>query len=482
MLSITDDKNGIERRRFLTLGALGGFSLPLWVSSPGLVGAESGSGSKAVTGKSVIFLFQQGGPRQFETFDPKLDGPSESRSVNGTIPTTVPGLRFGASMQRLAKIAHKLTIVRSFQTRNGGHNIQPIVGPDSLQANIGTHYSRFVGATHGQTGMPTNAVLFPRSVDASVPRPEARGDISATGPYAKGFAPFVPDKGEPGKKRRRGGRGGAGGLQEDMTLRLSREHLDDRRQLLRELDRWKRYADASPAFEGLDALQGQAYELLLKGGMSRALDLTKEDAATLARYDTRTFVQPGKWDKVSRGRKGYYSSQAATIGHLLLLARRLCENGCGFVTIHAGYAGVWDMHADGNNLNMVDGMEAVGRSFDHAVAAFIEDIEARGLSDKILLVATGEMGRTPRINKRGGRDHWSKLAPLLLYGGGIDGGRVIGRSDRMGGEPATDNFTPQHLISTLLRTVFDLGELRLEQAVAPELNQLISHAPIAGIV
>ena len=89
------------------------------------------------------------------------------------------------------------------------------------------------------------------------------------------------------------------------------------------------------------------------------------------------------------------------------------------MTIHAGYDGVWDMHADTNNLNMIDGMEAVGRPFDHAVAAFIDDVEARGLQDKILLICCGEMGRTPRLNKNGGRDHWGKLSPLLLYGGGI---------------------------------------------------------------
>src|SRR5205823_11299506 len=147
------------------------------------------------------------------------------------------------------------------------------------------------------------------------------------------------------------------------------------------------------------------------------------DATTVARYDTSRYAQPGAWDKVSRGKQGYYSGEAKTIGKLLLLARRLCEAGCGFVTIHAGYAGVWDMHADGNNLNMLDGMEAVGRSFDHAVAAFVEDVEARGLSDQILLVCCGEMGRTPKINKTGGRDHRAKPAPLPLYGGGSNGGR-----------------------------------------------------------
>ena len=149
-----------------------------------------------------------------------------------------------------------------------------------------------------------------------------------------------------------------------------------------------------------------------------------------------------------------------------------------FVTVHASYAGVWDMHGDGNNLNMSDGMEAVGRSFDHAVAAFIQDLEERGLQDKIMLVCTGEMGRTPRINKRGGRDHWGRLAPLLLYGGGIGDGRVIGKSDSHGGEPATENLTPKHLISTILRRMIDLGKLRLASGIPQEISHLMEAPPI----
>ncbi|MDP6447094.1 MAG: DUF1501 domain-containing protein, partial [Pirellulaceae bacterium] len=169
------------------------------------------------------------------------------------------------------------------------------------------------------------------------------------------------------------------------------------------------------------------------------------------------------------------------IGKLLLLARRLCEAGCGFVTIHAGYAGVWDMHADGNNLNMTDGMDAIGYAFDHAVAAFVKDVERRGLTDKILLVCGGEMGRTPRINKRGGRDHWARLAPLLLHGGGLPGGQVIGQSDRQGGQPLADPLGPKHLISTILSTVFDAGLLRLAGGVPDSVIDLASHPRIESV-
>ena len=465
MLGIAHHDPAIGRRRFLTIGALGlgGLSLP----SVSALRAASG-GRSALTGRSVVFLFLQGGPSQHETFDPKLDAPAGTRTVGGVVPTSVSGVSFGATLERLAGLAHRLTVVRSFHTGNGGHNIQPIVGPDSLDANIGVHYSRVAGATRPATGVPTNAVIFPRAVRADVPKPEARGDISATGPYGSGYAPFIP--------------GADGELQQDMELSVPPERFGDRRHLLAELDRLERRIDASGRLEGFDDVRRQAYEILLGGGVARALDLSREDPATVARYDTSRFAQEGRWDEVSRGRKGYYTAQARTIGHLLLLARRLCEAGCGYVTIHAGYAGVWDMHADGNNLNMADGMEAVGRSFDHAVAAFVEDVTARGLEKDILLVITGEMGRTPRINKRGGRDHWARLAPLVLFGGGAEPGRVVGRSDRAGGEPTTDAYGPKRLISTILHTVLDASELRLEPSVPSEVLRLMQPEPIPGTV
>lgn len=464
MLSVYDPSARLNRRELLRIGTLGlsGLTLPSLLSAR----ARAGEAKALTTGKSVIFLFQQGGPSQFETFDPKPEAPVEIRTVTGTIPTPVPGVHFGDTMQQLAPLAEKLTVVRSFQTGNAGHNIHPIVCADSLNANIGSLVSRVVGPTRPATGMPTNAVLFPQAVSDAVTKGQARGDIAATGQLGKVNAPFIP--------------GGGGELQKNMRLNLAADRFGDRRELLAQLDRLNRQFEAEEPLRNIDKFQEQAYQLLLSGGVADALDLSKEDPKTLARYDTSRYARPDGWSKANRGKRGYYSGHAMTLGKLLLLARRLCEAGCGFVTVHADYEGVWDFHADGNNLNVKDGMEAVGRSFDHAVAAFIEDLEARGLQDKILLVCTGEMGRTPKLNKNGGRDHWARLAPLLVYGGGTAGGRVIGQSTKDGGEPATDPLTVKHLIATILHTVFDVGQLRLQPDLAP-IARLGEVGPISGL-
>jgi hypothetical protein len=375
--------------------------------------------------------------------------------------TSLPGVIFGDTMQKLAKVADKFTIVRSFATANADHNIRPIVGPESLNANIGSLYSRVVGATHPTTTMPTSAVILPQAVDSEVTKGQGRGDLAATGSIGSAYAPFVP--------------GGGGSLQKNLRLNIPTDRFQSRRELLEGFDKLQR--ETEERFEELSREQRKACEVLLSGSVADALDLSREEARTVAKYDTSLHVAPHNWNRSDRGKRGYYTGHARTLGKSLLLARRLCEAGCGFVTVHTGYEGVWDMHADGNNLNMKDGMEAIGRSFDHAVAAFIEDVEARGLSDKILLIATGEMGRTPRLNKNGGRDHWAKLAPLFLYGGGVAGGKVIGRSTRDGGEPDTEAFTTPNLISTILHTVFDVGQVRLKPALG-EIARLGEVKPI----
>jgi hypothetical protein len=399
----------------------------------------------------VIFLFLQGGPPQFETFDPKPDAPDGIRTLTGVTQTSLPGVLFGDTLTQLAPLAHKLTVVRSYHTGNAGHNIVPIVSPASLNANIGCLVSRVLGPTHPRTGMPTNAVLLPQSVCADVTRGNGRGDLSATGPIGPAYAPFVP--------------GGNGELLRNLRLSLAPERFNDRRELARQFDRLMRQLDGEPQAQLYDRNQQQAVEVLLSGRVADALDLSQEDPRVVARYDTARYLPSHQWRRARRGERGYYAGQAKSIGKLLLMARRLCEAGAGFVTVHADYEGVWDFHADGNNLNVVDGMAAVGRSFDHAVAAFIQDVEARGLSDNILLIASGEMGRTPRINRNGGRDHWARLAPLLIYGGGTAGGRVIGQSTRDGGEPNSDAIGTPNLISTILHTVFDIGQLRLQPAL-----------------
>ncbi|MBL8795921.1 MAG: DUF1501 domain-containing protein [Planctomycetia bacterium] len=442
MLTLTERSGGLSRRGFLTLGTLGLGGLSL---SNLLAAAEEQP--RHITGKSVIFLFQQGGPSQFETFDPKPDAPEGIRTVTGTIRTSVPGIHFGDTMQQLAQRADKLTIVRSFQTNNAEHNIQPIVSADTLNANVGSLYSHVVGAIRPETGMPTNAVVFPQAVNTDVAKGGARGDMSATGTLGQVYAPFIP--------------GSGGQLQKNMKLNLARDRFEDRRQLLSAFNNASDVAERSSQAGTMGRFQDQAYQLLLSTQVADAFDLRQEDPQVVARYDTAKYARPDGWSKANRGKRGYYNGQAKSIGKLLLLARRLCEAGCGFVTIHADYEGVWDMHADGENLNMVDGMEAIGRPFDHAVSAFIDDVEARGLSDKIMLVCCGEMGRTPRLNKSGGRDHWAKLAPLMFYGGGTKGGRVIGHSTKDGGEPLSDHFNPSNLVSTILQTVFDTAHLRL---------------------
>jgi uncharacterized protein (DUF1501 family) len=461
MLTVADAGSRIDRRGFLTAGSLGlgGLCLPDLLAA-----AERQPG--AVTGKSVIFLFQQGGPSQFETFDPKPDAIENIRTVDGTIPTSVPGIRFGSTMPQLAQVADKLTIVRSFQTNNAGHNIQPLVSRDTADAFIGSLISYVIGPVHPSSGVPTNTVLFPQAVRDDVKKGAARGDLSATGKLGAIHAPFIPGSGGP--------------LQKNMRLNLARDRFEDRRALLAAFDRLQRDFDSSVAARDLGDVRERALGMLLSNRVAEAFDLSREDAATLARYDTSGFASPDGWSRANRGRLGYYDGQAKSVGRLLLLARRLCEAGCGFVTVHADYEGVWDMHADGNNLNMLDGMQAVGKPFDHAVAAFIEDVESRGLQDDILLVCCGEMGRTPKLNPKGGRDHWARLAPLMLYGGGLRDGQVIGSSTADGGEPATENLTPQHLISTILRTAFDIGHLRLIPQMAA-VTQLGEHPPIPGL-
>lgn len=467
MLSFQDFSRAgaqMRRREFLRVGGLGLGGLTL--SDLFAARALAKAAKRPVTDKSVIFLFMHGGPSQIETFDPKMDAPDGIRSATGEVKTTIPGITFGATFPKLARLAHKLSIVRSFVTGDANHDIKPIVGKATLGANLGSIYSRVAGPLRPETTMPTNVALFPRAVrPESSPEVKQFGNFLSTGDLGGMYAPFVP--------------GAGGGMQDDLKLNLPQARINDRQTLLASLDKWRRGVEAGGAMDEYTSVQQQAFGTLL-GSVSDAFDLSREDARLIERYDTEPLVPRDRIDKKWNNHKNY-ADHAATLGKLLLMARRLCERGAGFVTVTTSF--VWDMHADTNNAPVAEGMGYVGTPFDHAVSTFIEDIESRGLSEKILLVCCGEMGRTPFLNKQGGRNHWGSLAPLLLYGGGLKMGRVIGQSSRDGGEPASDAVTVPDLMATIMHTLLDVGEVRLLEGLPSNfLNAVTGGQPIRGLV
>ena len=461
MLKISDcvsRNRPIGRRHFMQVGGtgLGSLALPLLNARAGTT--KSGA---PVTGKSVIFLFQQGGPTQHETFDPKVDVSSAIASVGGDISTSVPGTRFGTSMEKLAKHAHRLAVVRDYQTNMDHGGVNPVVSSHLGNANIGAAYSWVAGTNHPLTGLPNSMFIIPQSIDPEQKTLGERfGKFDATGSLGRAYAPFIP--------------GGKGPLQEAMNLNLPRERFEDRRSLLSNLDDLRRKFDSLAEMDGLTGLQSRAANLITKG-VADAFDLSKEDPRTVARYDTSGFYDPEQFrydGNKKRNNIPWYTAHTKTLGKELLLARRLCEAGCGFITIHSEF--VWDFHADVNNVAIPEGQKLVIAPFDHAVSAFIEDCDQRGLSDDILLVCVGEMGRTPKINAKGGRDHWGKLAPLMLYGGGITHGQVIGKSTRDGGEPVGPAQTPDDLMATIFHTLFDYGQARLIPNLPGEIRSTLA--------
>ncbi len=452
MLTFEDPRWAGDRRAFLQIGglALGGLSLPGLLAER----AAAAEAKRLVTDKSVIFLFLHGGPSQTETFDPKMSAPAEVRSATGEVKTKLPGVTFGGTFPKLAALADRLTVVRSFVTGDGNHDLKPLVSKETFGAGLGAVYARLAGLNHPATGAPTNAVLFPRAVDASTqPGTMSFGRFDATGPFGRAHAPFDPSSG--------------GQLQKNMRLSVPLDRLQERRELLAQLDRVKVALTEERAVEGIDRAREQALNAIL-GAAADAFDLKKENARTVARYDTAPLVRPENIDKKWRNYNNYVDN-AKALGKLLLLARRLCERGCGFVTVTTNF--VWDMHADVNNAPVAEGMRYVGAPLDHAVSAFVEDVQARGLSEKILLVVCGEMGRTPRINRNGGRDHWGNLAPLLLAGGGLKMGQVIGQSKRDAGSPSSTPVRIKNLVATVLHAVADVGRVRVAPGAPREIAQ-----------
>jgi len=467
MLTVTDRRfahgpSVLGRRDFLRIGSLCGLTLPGLLAAK----AQAATDRNAYKNKSVVFLFLQGGPPQIETFDPKLDVPDNNRSCTGEIQTKVPGVWFGGTFPQLAQRADRLAVVRSFATNDGSHNQIPILtGRHPSKAAMGAMCANATGAFHARTGVPMHTVIIPEAVQpdlklgeptATFGLPGIEKNVAGAGSLGAVYHGFV--------------RNGSPEQLGNFSLKLPHDHFVDRFQLLEQLDGLQRRLDRTGAVSAGSEVERQAFDLLLRG-VADAFDLSKEDPKTIARYDTSHLFNMADYHE--GGKHFLYQGNKKLVDQLrwsnllgkeMLLARRLCQAGCAFVTV---VDSSWDFHGSGaNNPGTVVGMNTLGVQVDHAVAAFLDDLQERGMSDDVLLVITGEMGRSPtKKNADAGTDHHGSLTPLLLAGGGLKMGQAIGQSDRTGSRPASQPYGPENLLATVLHTMFDAGKVR----IAPEL-------------
>ena len=303
MLNLTTSH--LHRRNLLSVGTLGlgGINLAQLLKAQEAVKEAGG----VVRDKAVIFLMMHGGPSQFETFDPKMSAPSNIRSATGEIPTRIPGITFGSTFHKLAKLNDKFSIVRSFTTENGGHSSKPLVDNRyTSDAHLGSHYARIAGTSHPKTGMPRNIALYPRAVEPeAMPAIMSLGKFNSTGPLGHAYEPFAPS--------------GDGGLKEDMKVNVDPSRLGDRRHLLSAIDQWRENVDNAGSTQGFERFQDQAFKTLT-GGITDAFDISHEDPRTIERYDTSKLMDVSKisrrWNNHQR-----YRDHVNTLGKLLLLAR-----------------------------------------------------------------------------------------------------------------------------------------------------------------
>lgn len=400
--------DGISRRHALRLGAGG---LITGLTLPRLLELQAKAGlSRMAKAKSCIFLFLEGGPPHQDMWDPKPLAPEEIRGPFQSIATNVSGTFITDQLPLCAKLADKYTIVRSHSHRDNGHS-------------TGYHYvmtGRRANFADGDNPVPNND--FYPSIGSVVSRELGqRGSLppymnlphpmAAGGPgfYGAEHAPFVIE---------------ADPTQPDFEVkdlqppsRLSQHRISTRRRLLDGIDQLERQRNRGQA-KVMSTYYEKAYGLITSPDAKRAFDIQAEP------------------DKV---RDEYGRTQ---IGQCALLARRLVEAGCRFVGVDAPG---WDVHFNCFPSLKTDLIPYADRAF----SALVTDLEQRGMLDETLVVMMGEMGRTPRVNARAGRDHWSMAQTILFAGGGTIGGQVIGATDKQAAAPVTEPIS----ISDLLRTI-----------------------------
>ena len=421
----------VSRREWLRIGGLStlGLSLPALLQANSPAATVTPHASTFGRAKNVIYLFLAGGPSQYETFDPKPEAPAEIRGVFQPIATNVPGIQICELLPRIAAIADKLAIVRSFATddnnhESGGYTVHTghkYTGPNmrDVSPTDWPTLGSIVKMLRPSSAVPFSTVMLPEPIVANpnVFLPGQNGGFLGRrwDPELFKCDPAAPDFKIEGFA-----------LPEEMTA----GRLAARKSLLEQVNQFAPLVEQHAAVQGYDRLTREALGVLLSGTARGAFALESEPPEVRARYGR------GKW------------------GQSVLLARRLIEAGVRMVFVNwprepgdlSSSNPLWDTHAQ-NNPRMKD---VLCPQFDLGYSALIEDLDQRGLLDETLVVAIGEMGRTPRFNGAGGRDHWGQVFSFVLAGAGIRSAQVHGASDKSGAYPASGRVAPEDLTATIL--------------------------------
>lgn len=396
--------DGQSRRSFLKIGslAMGGLALPQ------LLQAEDGAGAGR-SHKAVIMVYLTGGLSHQDTFDLKPNAPAEIRGEFSPIDTSVPGIQFGELLPRLAASADKLAVIRSIVGLRDEHSSwQNLTGYPMSQAeregrpHFGSAVSKLQGPTNPM--VPPFVDLFPTMQH----RP-----YNSSGPGHLGLA-------YAGAKL--GGEDASLMTQDDVEP----ARFDSRRDLLERFDGWRRQVE-TPEVQGLDSFYQRAFNVLASDTVARALSVEKEDPRLRERYGI--------------GSSKHLGDGAPMWNDQLLIARRLIEAGARVVTVAYGF---WDTH--GNNFGHLRKHLPL---FDQGISALVEDLHARGLDRDVSVVVWGEFGRTPKINKDAGRDHWARVNSAVLAGGGMRVGQVLGSTDKTGGSAVSSPIHYQDVLATV---------------------------------